>query len=212
MSLFSRQGWKRTLLVAAMTVAGAVCASNVAAQGKSVSGTFTDKRDGKTYKTVKIGGKVWMAENLKYNNGVTVGDGEFVGIQNYWCGGYETDADSCDKYGGIYGTGAASKACPPKWHLPTEQEWDVLFKKVGGREVAGKKLKAKNGWGESGGGTDEYGFSALASPPIPLTNVSCWWSSEFEYEGSIYFMMFKEYDSVGVGDGEGLCAVRCVQN
>jgi uncharacterized protein (TIGR02145 family) len=118
-------------------------------------GTFTDERDGQTYKTVKIGNQVWMAENLRFN----VGDG-------CWC--YQDNEDNCKKYGRLYTWDAAKKACPAGYHLPSREEWAELVDYAGGKETAGKKLKSKSGWdnkddGSSGNGTDEYGFSALPS-------------------------------------------------
>lgn len=60
--------------------------------------------------------------------------------------------------------------CPNGWHLPTDVEWDVLAKAVGGVKNeyghfnnAGSKLKTTSGWYDNGNGTDEYSFSALPS-------------------------------------------------
>ena len=112
--------------------------------------TFTDSRDGKTYKTVKIGTTVWMAENLNYAE------------EGSKC--YEDSPDSCAKYGRLYDYATANKACPAGWRLPSAKEWTALVDYAGGPEKAGTKLKSLKGWeSEKGipGGTNDYGFSAL---------------------------------------------------
>ena len=82
-------------------------------------GTFTDPRDGRVYKTVKIGDQVWMAENLNYGE-MTTGDELVPGKK--WC--YDNDeANSEDGYGGLYTWEVAKQSCPPGWHLPTDEEW-----------------------------------------------------------------------------------------
>ena len=78
--------------------------------------TLTDPRDGKTYKTVVIWEQLWMAENLNYE----MEDG----TQN-WC--LDNKAENCDKYGRQYTFEAASAACPPGWHLPSDPEWGELL-------------------------------------------------------------------------------------
>jgi uncharacterized protein (TIGR02145 family) len=112
---------------------------------------FIDKRDGNVYKTVKIGGKVWTAENLSYEAGKS------------WC--YQNNQSYCAAHGRLYDWNTATEACPEGWHLPSAKEWDELVKAAGGEQAAGKRLKPISGWadheGNSGNGTDDYGFSAL---------------------------------------------------
>jgi len=132
--------------------------------------TFTDPRNNKAYKTVKIGEQIWMAENLNFE------------AKSSKC--YDDKPDNCKKYGRLYDWGSALSACPNGWHLPSADEWQTLVDFAGGYEVAGKALKAKSGWNENGNGIDEFGFSALPSgfgePDGSFSNVgniSNWWSA-----------------------------------
>jgi len=117
--------------------------------GGGGSGTFTDSRDGKKYKTVVIGGKKWMAENLNYQ----------PQSGKSWC--YKKDEAYCKEYGRLYNWETAKTVCPAGFHLPSRSEWNDLADPAGGKDAAGKKLKAKRGWDDSGNGTDDFGFSAL---------------------------------------------------
>ena len=132
-------------------------------------GTFTDERDGQTYKTVKMpDGKVWMAQNLNYK----------PESGNSWC--YGNDESMGEKYGRLYDWDTAKIVCPKGWRLPSREDWDYLGQAVGGERTpgeygrihwygAGKKLKSKSGWNRddyknvsgNNNGTDNYGFSAL---------------------------------------------------
>ncbi|MCL1956839.1 MAG: fibrobacter succinogenes major paralogous domain-containing protein [Fibromonadales bacterium] len=140
---------------------------------KNNMNTFTDKRDGKMYRTVKIGEQVWLAENLAY---------EAKGSK---C--YDNDESNVEKYGRLYNWNTAMKVCPKGWHLPSHEEWQTLLDFVGGKEISGKKLKTKSSWnkykGKSGNGTDDFGFSALpcgggrAGSFGGVGEFGSWWSS-----------------------------------
>ena len=126
-------------------------------------GTLTDDRDGQTYKTVKIGDQVWMAENLNYRYIQQTFEGAEEDSSSY-C--YNDDPANCAKYGRLYLWSAALVVCPEGWHLPNTTEWNALFTAVGGKTTAGTMLKSTEGWndgydGTSGNGSDSYFFSAL---------------------------------------------------
>jgi len=102
------------------------------AKKEQISSYFTDSRDGQKYRTIKIGGKTWMAQNLNYQ------------AEN-------------SKYGGLYDWNTAKNVCPKGWYLPSSQDWEDLVTAAGGKEVAGKTLRK----GRAISGFDVYGFSAL---------------------------------------------------
>ncbi len=205
MNLFARQ--VRTLMTAA-TAAAVVAAGGMGAGCGKKYDTFTDSRDGKTYKTVKIGEQVWMAQNLNYQTD-----------SGAWC--YENSADSCNKYGRLYDWNTAKTVCPAGFHLPSREDWQNLVDYVGGDEKAGKKLKARSGWNGMGNGTDGFGFSALPSGRRDsgdgfryAGNYGDWWTTTEHSNGSAYGqMMHYGYDGVDrfYGDKKSYgFSVRCI--
>ncbi|MCX6226481.1 MAG: hypothetical protein NTV01_17325, partial [Bacteroidia bacterium] len=141
--------------------------------------SFTDQRDGHTYKTVSIGKQTWTAENLAYLPVVNrVGTGLFEEECRYvydYDGVKVDDAKANPNYiacGVLYNWIAAKSACPTGWHLPSDREWIELEKSLGMTAdeavkrdwrttgEAGKKLKSTSGW-INGNGADTFGFAAL---------------------------------------------------
>lgn len=122
-------------------------------------------------KTVTIGNKVWMAENLK----VTVNPaGNPLG-----CESINGDNSLDDLYGKIYTYQQALDACPPGWHLPSIDEWNELFNTLGGIDIAGGKMKTVDYWDQPNvGASNSSGFSALPAGPYDGFGWSChFWSS-----------------------------------
>ena len=171
-------------------------------------GEMTDPRDGQVYKTVKIGGQVWMAQNLNYDDSVKTPSLK----ENSWC--YNDSSEYCEKYGRLYSWAAAKDVCPTGWHLPSEDELDDLIDSVARSASVGKSLQTKL-WNS---GTDAYGFSAI---PAGRRDNSGWytgesaafWSSTAENKGYAFYMfIFASGDArLGVLSEKYGASVRCIQ-
>jgi uncharacterized protein (TIGR02145 family) len=107
--------------------------------------------EGNTYKTVKIGNQVWMAENLKttiLNDGTDVSlitDADAWGNLSTpgFCWYNNDGASFKNIYGALYNgyTINTGKLCPAGWHVPEKEEWLVLRDFLGDSLKGGGKLK-----------------------------------------------------------------------
>ena len=201
-------------------------------------GKLLDERDGQIYRTVKIGGQTWMAENLNYADSAQTPSLE----ESCWC--YEYKDDNCVLYGCHYNWYSVFKPdspldcppypcklkqlttdvqgfCPMGWHLPVQTEWQDLFDEVGGSSVAGERLKSVVGWENNGNGTDVYGFSAL--PAGERDEIMQWgysgktalfWSYTDNGENDPHFVDFSyDRESAVLGSYKySAISIRCIKD
>jgi uncharacterized protein (TIGR02145 family) len=177
--------------------------------GEPITGTLTDPRDSVEYRTVQIGTKIWMAENLHYETNL------------YWC--YDDDPANCEIYGKLYRWQTALDVCPEGWHLPSVNEWQQAVNWVGGNDAGGGAMKDTLGWNEPNtGATNASGFAALpggcrtfAGEFSNLNDRGFWWSSEESTSDNIWTRALNynnsEVSLLGNHRGDGM-SVRCVKD
>jgi len=164
-------------------------------------GTFKDKRNGKVYKTVKIGNQIWMAENLAFK----VDSG---------CLLYDNNVANLKRYGYLYNYQTAKYICPDGWHLPSSMEFESLFDYLGGNDKAYIKLLPTgnsgfnavfSGWFQHGEG---YGFTSGEQDAF------YWASNKYNATNSygVYVGSFFEDANVSDYHIDNYLSVRCLKD
>ena len=108
--------------------------------------------DGNNYKTVIIGNKLWMTENLrvsKYKDGEIIENTNILAptvwpnLQSGAYCHYNYDNSNDLLFGKLYNWYAVNteKLCPNGWRMPRNNDWEELIDNVGGIDVAGGLLK-----------------------------------------------------------------------
>jgi uncharacterized protein (TIGR02145 family) len=206
---------------------------------KLTYGTVKDI-DGNTYKTIKIGTQIWMAENLrttKYRNGSLIAnitsDAEWLNTASSgdiaaWSY-FNNDVKYNIPYGKLYNWYAVSNSkqiCPMGWHMPTDEEWTTLSTFLGGDNIDGGKMKStgtKYWLSPNTDATNNSGFSGLpggfrnwAGSFYYVGEFGYWWSSTGEDRGLYAYSFYLGFGSGNLkGDYsakiEGF-SVRCVRD
>jgi uncharacterized protein (TIGR02145 family) len=187
--------------------------------------------EGNKYRTIQIGTQTWMAENLKstkLNDGTDI---PFVPDVAIWSGlttpGYCWFNNDSVGYGALYNwyTLNTGKLCPEGWHVPADEEWTVLTDYLGGKSVAGGKLReaGTTHWqSPNAGATNESGFTGLPAGYRSyggsfnnFKNYGFWWSStEWSSSAAWYRDVYYGYNSVDRSNSNKKSGanIRCVKD
>ncbi len=193
-------------------------------------GTLTDARDGQTYRTVKIGDQVWMAENLRYNaEGSYAPNNSESNVEKFgrlytWTTALDipsefseqSPARDLEMYNRMKDKNYQGIA-PEGWHIPSNKEWEQLMSNLEPKSN-GTELRSACIWQKPG--KDSFGFFALPAGYRFDNGAFCqfgkrarFWSKE-EYGKSNAFRLSITENSVdieGIYRSDAL-SVRCVKN
>ncbi len=178
---------------------------------------------GKLYKTVTIDKRVWMAENMAWQD------------DSVTCNAKSADSDFAKNYGCLYTFEDAQKVCPSGWYLPGKQEFDALLAYASANKTSAsvfEALAAKVSWkhndAETITGGDDFGFAALPAGWFGGGNYSdfgeqaIFWSSEqFDNDNTKAYTLqlnstrvsagTRGYAGVGYGGQVMGYSVRCIK-
>ena len=193
-------------------------------------GSFTDARDGETYRTVKIGDQVWMVDNLRFKTeGSYAPSNDEANVAQYgrlytWTAALgipaeygeqdpAKDLEIChkireDNYQGI---------APEGWHIPSLKEWEQLLSNLPPKST-GDELRSACFWGVPG--EDSFGFFAVPAGYrfdngsfYRFSRRARFWCKDEYGKANAYRLSItnKTFDIEGVYRSDAM-SVRCVKN
>lgn len=203
-----------------------------------VYGWLKDSRDGRPYRTMRIGQQTWMAQNLDYRGAAndtgkcyndTLGYCARYGRLYTWNEAMEGAPSSSSKPSGVRGV------CPGDWHVPSDTEWQALEIALGMTpEIAatvgyrgngeGSLLRSLEGWIVGNARPfDWYGFRGLpggyaySGGFLYLGYTGAWWTAT-EYGSTGVWTRDMSFSNVNLGRNNGSTkngygrSIRCVMD
>jgi uncharacterized protein (TIGR02145 family) len=220
----------------ALAVDSATSAGDIPWNEAVTYGELVDARDGQVYRTVTLGTKVWMAENLNFKVGSSwwqnnsSDSGAKYGRLYNWAGAMGLDDSCISKSCTLQVKNVHQGACPKDWHVSTDAEWTWLSDTLMNGMNTGIVLKSKKGWDTTGGNYDANGKDSLGLRVLPagvyqnsyfmLTgkNAEIWTATELRlYQNNAFDRGFHVgYGSMGMSrtntSEQYAYSVRCIKN
>ncbi len=200
--------------------------------------------DGQWYHTIQIYSQCWMKENLNAGTMINSASPQTNNniIEKYCMSDLQY---GCEVFGGIYfwdemmqytEESGGQGICPTGWHVPTDQEWQILEGSVDsqygigdntwfyggwrGTDAGGNLKQAGNTWWQppNTGATDAFGFCAL---PAGYFVQNTFWGPEYKtyiWSSSYPTHYFRNMDfdkafiARGSAGSDAAISVRCLKN